>query len=156
MKIHQLLTADRISLDRPLEDKESVLRFAAGAFADSGVVRDAGALLDGMKSREDIMSTGIGGGVGIPHTTSPDAGGAAVLLIRLADPIDFDALDRSPVDIIIAIVVPTNQTVLHLQILAGISRLCKNAAFLRAVRAVQSPEELLEKLRAIEEKMIFH
>ena len=67
--------------------------------------------------------------------------------------------DRVPglyVDIILALVVPENRTHLHLQILAGISRLCKRGEFLTLVRQTNNSNDLWEGIRRIEEEIAFH
>jgi PTS system nitrogen regulatory IIA component len=156
MKIYKRLSAERIFLNVSLKDKDEVIGFVADAFARDGVVTHARLLYDSLIEREETMSTGIGNGIGIPHAVSGEARDPAVLLIRLADSIDFEALDRLPVDIILALVVPENQTHLHLQILAGISRLCKRGEFLDFVRQTQNVNDLWEGIKRIEEEIAFH
>ena len=156
MKIYKRLQSEHIFLDSVLKDKDEVFRFVADTFARDGVVTQARLFYERMIEREETMSTGIGSGIAIPHAASPEANDPAVLLIRLAAPIDFEALDGLPVDIILALVVPENQTSLHLQILAGISRLCKKTEFLGLVRQAANSKELLEGIRRIEEGIAFH
>ena len=156
MKIYKRLRAEHIFLNASLKDKDDVIRFAADTFAQDGVVANSRLLYESMKKREKTMSTGIGDGIGIPHAASWETNDPAVLLIRLADPIDFEALDGLHVDIILALVVPENQTHLHLQILAGISRLCKRAEFVNFVRQTNNVNDLWEGIRRIEEEIAFH
>ena len=146
MKLWKRLRTDHIFLDIFLPDKDTVLHFVADAFARDGVVKNAAKLYGGMKAREGIMSTGIGDGIGIPHTTSLEAKDASALLIRLAHPIDFKTLDTMPVDIVLALVIPENEMTLHLRILAAISRLRRNTEFCRVVRQVQEPDRLFEEI----------
>jgi len=87
---------------------------------------------------------------------SKEARDPALLLIRLADAIEFDALDKLPVDIILALVVPENRIHLHIQILAGISRLCKRAEFLDFVRQTHDAKDLWKEIKRIEEEIAFH
>jgi len=156
MKICTYLRTEHIFLHTTLLDKEAVLRFVADTCVRSGIVKDADTLYEGMQKREQTMSTGIGGGIGFPHTTSRDAQDAFVILIHLAEPIDFEALDTLPVDIIMALVIPENQAGLHLRILAGASRICRKPEFLEAVRKAENPETLCEVITSIEEAMPFH
>jgi PTS system nitrogen regulatory IIA component len=156
MKIYKRLRAEHIFLNVPLKDKDEVIHFVADTFARNGLVTHARLLYDSLIERENTMSTGIGNGIGIPHAVSGEARDPSVLLIRLADSIDFEALDRLPVDIILALVVPDNQTHLHLQILAGISRLCKRAEFLDFVRQTHNASDLWQGIKRIEEEIAFH
>lgn len=156
MKIWKHLQTEHVFLDESLPDKDGVLRFICKTFAHEGVVTSETTLYAGLQKREEVMSTGIGGGIGIPHTISSEAKGAALLLIRLARPIDFEALDALPVDIVLGLVVPEKDTMLHLQLLAAISRLCRNPNFLKSVRQAPTSENLLEQLRSLEEGMACH
>ena len=156
MKIYKRLSAEHIFLNVSLKDKDEVIGFVADTFARDGVVTHARLLYDSLMEREETMSTGIGNGIGIPHAVSGEARDPVLLLIRLANSIDFEALDRLPVDIILALVVPENQTHLHIQILAGISRLCKRAEFLDFVRQTHNANDLWQGIKRIEEEIAFH
>lgn len=156
MKIWNQLRPEQIYLDVDLHNKEDALRFVADAFARSGVVRNADELYAGMQSREAVLSTGIGNGIGIPHTSSAGVEGGAMLLIRLSAPIEFEALDALPVDIILALVVASEETTLHLQILAAIARLCRNPHFLPLVRKAPDAHTLLDSIKVLEEDAALH
>jgi len=156
MKICNFLKADHIFLDMNLPDKDDVLRFLADTGYETGLVINKKGLLDGLLRRERIMSTGVGDGIAMPHAATPDMTDAAVLLVRLAKPVDFDAIDSLPVDIILALILPEGQTHLHLQLLAGLSRLCKNPEFVALIRLSQDSDALWHALQALEEQMPFH
>jgi mannitol/fructose-specific phosphotransferase system IIA component (Ntr-type) len=156
MKIYRHLRADHIFLNVPLKDKDEVIHFVADTFARLGLVTHAPLLYGSLIERENTLSTGIGNGIGIPHAVSGEALDSSVLLIRLAHGIDFEALDRLPVDIILALLVPENRTHLHLQILAGISRLCKRAEFMDFVRRTHNAKDLWQGIKRIEDEIAFH
>ena len=143
-------------LNASFPDKDAVLRYAAELFQRNGTVQDADRLYRDLMAREEVMSTGIGGGFGVPHATSPDTESIHTLLIRLAEPIDFQALDASPVDVIMVLVVPENERQLHISLLAGIARLCKYTTFLETIRQASSPERLIEDVAKLENEMAFH
>lgn len=154
MKVSEYLPPTQILLDVDVADKEELLRFVADAFVGSGVIADGDALYRGMKSREETMSTGVGDGIGIPHTTSGEAKNAAVFLIRLRQPIDFQALDGNQVDIVIALVIPEKETTLHIRLLARVSRLCRNRAFMNLVRQARSADALYREVEKLEEDLL--
>jgi fructose-specific phosphotransferase system IIA component len=156
MKICNFLKADHIFLDMRLPDKDDILRFLADTGYETGLVQSKKGLLDGLLRRERIMSTGVGDGIALPHAATPDVTDAAVLLVRLAGPVDFDAIDNLPVDIVLALILPEGQTHLHLQLLAGLSRLCKNPEFLALIRLSQDSDALWQALQTLEEQMPFH
>jgi len=156
MKVWKHLKTENIYLKTSLEDKHAVLCFIAGELQKKGLIRDADRLIHGLQQREKTMSTGIGNGICFPHTTSPDLNEAALMLVRPLNPVDFEALDNLPVDIIMAIIVPENQTALHLQMLAGMSRLCRAPEFLTIVRSAEDEDTLLKEIKKLEEGMAFH
>ena len=155
MRLCERLGAEQIFLDVPLANKEDVLRFAAGVFEKIGATGDAEAAYGSMRKREEVMSTGIGDGIGIPHAAAAGANRAAVCLFRLAESIDFSALDKKPVDVVLAMIVPDSERMLHLQILAGIARLCRNPAFMQAVRTENDSVKLWSLICRLEEEMAF-
>lgn len=156
MKIWEFLTPERIVLDADFSDKNDSLEHLARLFADSGVVSDGAALYKGMADREALMSTGVGNGIGIPHAAGSYVLAPAVALLRVLPPIGFDALDKKPVDLLIAVVVPENEQRTHLSLLAGVARLCKTPKFLSTVRKAKDPAKLFSRVKALEKKMAFH
>ena len=156
MKIIEYLPESHILLDVALADKESLLHFIADTCVKNRVVSDGKTLFKGMKNREQTMSTGVGKGIGIPHTTSAEAKNAVVLLIRPLEPIDFQALDEKPVDVVLALVIPEKDTTLHLRLLARITRLCRNREFMDAIRKADHPNGLYREIGVLEEKIMIH
>ena len=156
MKICNFLKTEHIFLDVAIPDKDNVLQFLAETGHKTGMVRNRKNLLEGLQRRENIMSTGVGDGIALPHAAASDVTDADILLVRLAKPIDFDSLDALPVDIILALILPEGQTHLHLRLLAGLSRLCKNPEFLALIRMSRDTQSLLQALHSLEEQMAFH
>lgn len=151
MKVSAHLPPDRIHLDAALPDKVSVLRFVAEAFAESRPGRDAERIHEALKQRENLMSTGIGSGIGIPHALTDALDDLVIVLIRLKAAVPFDALDHRPVDIIFGLGVPENESTLHLRALAGISGLLKKPGMLMAIRRIGEPLALWNEIRRAEE-----
>ncbi len=156
MKIWNRFHIGRIFLDVPLLDKDDVLRFISEAFASEGLVSDSTMLYHGLCEREKTLTTGIGGGIGIPHAISGETEDVALLLIRLANPVDFESLDAQPVQIILGLVAPETKPDLHLRVLAALARLCQAPGFMNAVKDATDKETLLKEIKGIEEKMAFH
>jgi mannitol/fructose-specific phosphotransferase system IIA component (Ntr-type) len=156
MKICKYLQSNYIYLDIPLADKTALLRFVAEVGKTRGIVQDAAALYDGLRRREQIMSTGIGGGLALPHTMSPEIEEASVFLVRPERAIEFEALDEKPVDVALVLLFPDDQPTLHLRLLAGISRLCKETQVMKSIREAKDGDILWKNLCGIEDKMAFH
>ncbi len=150
MKLCDHLKPDCIFLGKDLPAKEAVLRFAAEKFSACGEPLDADTLFSCMMKRETVMSTGVGDGVGIPHGACKDLEEAHVLLVSLSAPVDYQALDNQPVDIIVAMVVPDTERELHLRLLACIARVLKNRKFGQLVRVASDPDTLYQDLLILE------
>ncbi|MEZ4566425.1 MAG: PTS sugar transporter subunit IIA [Desulfobacterales bacterium] len=110
MKLTDHLKKENIFLDAALADKSSVLKYIATACARNGLVSSPEILHKGLLQQEQTMSTGVGNGIGFPHTANPEAREAGVVLIRLATPIAFESLDNQPVDIVLGMIFPGIRT----------------------------------------------
>lgn len=153
MKITDYLSTQNIFLDVDLPDKASVLEFIAEACARNGIVKNSKEVLKGLQEREETMSTGVGGGLAFPHTISAEVRDASVLLIRPANPVDFDALDKKAVEIILALIFPKIKPEIHVRLLARISRLCREPAFVSSVKKIAAPPELWRQMHQAEEQI---
>lgn len=103
-------------------------------------------VFDKLLERERLGSTGLGEGVAIPHCRLAEAPHAIIALVTLEAPIDFDARDKKPVDILFALVVPENCSETHLKILASAAEMFSDSAFCRSLRDCNSNEDLLALL----------
>lgn len=151
MKVWKHLSPESIHLNVRLPHKDAVLRFIAESLKQDGGIRDTEQIYRALRAREDSMTTGIGGGIAIPHALVADAEHIRIVLVRLATRIPFDAIDGRPVDIVFSLIVPENETTLHLNTLAGISGLCRKSSFLRRVRTAKSSQDLWEWIKSVEE-----
>ncbi|WP_427966094.1 PTS sugar transporter subunit IIA [Altererythrobacter sp.] len=104
-----------------LQAKPEVLTRIAEIFADIYGI-DAERALDGFEEREALGSTGFGRGVAIPHARSDEVKRPSVVLLRLETPVDFDAADGMPVDLVFGMLSPENAGATHLHALAALSR----------------------------------
>lgn len=94
--------------------------------------------------RERLGSTGLGNGIAIPHSRMPDIEDAVAALITLDTPIDFEAIDEQPVDLLFVLLVPEESTQEHLNILAMVAGLFDQADFRDKLRAADSDTSLYE------------
>ena len=93
-------------------------------------------------AREKLGSTGLGNGIAIPHCRVGNCTQPIGTLVTLAEPIDFDAPDDAPVDLLFVLLVPEEAHQQHLDILAGIARLFSQEAFCARLRAAGDSAEL--------------
>jgi PTS system nitrogen regulatory IIA component len=99
-------------------------------------------LFDRLLERERLGSTGIGGGIAIPHARMASLAKPVGLFARLAHPIDFDAIDERPVDIVFLLAAPEGAGADHLKALARVSRLLRDRALVDKLRATENAEAL--------------
>jgi nitrogen PTS system EIIA component len=99
-------------------------------------------LFDRLLERERLGSTGIGGGIAIPHARMSALAKPVGLFARLAHPIDFDAIDERPVDIVFLLVAPEGAGADHLKALARVSRLLRDRSLVEKLRATESADAL--------------
>ncbi len=99
-------------------------------------------LFDRLLERERLGSTGIGGGIAIPHGRMAGIGAPLGLFARLGQPVDFDSIDERPVDIVFLLVAPEGAGADHLKALARVSRLLRDRALVEKLRATDSADAL--------------
>lgn len=119
--IAQLLTQDAIVLTAKPVTKEALFAEAAKALGQRLGVSEA-MINDSLKMREQLGSTGLGQGVGIPHGRLKGLRQAAGMFYRLNTPIPFDAPDNRPVDLAFFLLVPEQSTEEHLQLLSELAQ----------------------------------
>lgn len=142
--LETLITPDRILLDLKATSKRQVLRSLAQAAARvTGV--DAEVILEALMQRERLGTTGLGGGIAIPHARIPDLPGFMGFFARLAKPVDFEAVDGEPVDLVFLLLAPEGAGTDHLKALARIARLLRDEEMCAALRTCDDRS----KIRAI-------
>lgn len=134
MPLSPLLGPDRIALIADPVDRDRVLDDAARLLAGDSPA-DAAAIADCLRQRERLGSTAIGHGVAIPHGRCSVYGEARAAFLRLAHPVDFDAGDGDPVDLVFAMAVPEHFTQQHLQLLSELAERFADAGWRDALRA---------------------
>jgi mannitol/fructose-specific phosphotransferase system IIA component (Ntr-type) len=139
----ELLSADRVRVPLAARTKDAVLEELVAVLADAGVVDDVDATLRAVRKRESELSTGIGGGVAIPHGKSDSAGGLAIAAGVAADPLDFDSLDGEPARLFFLLVGPESAAGLHVKALSRISRLVRREETRARLAAAASPAEFM-------------
>ncbi|OQW77417.1 MAG: PTS lactose transporter subunit IIC [Proteobacteria bacterium ST_bin13] len=122
-------------------NKKALLHHIGQAAAHSYGL-DAKAIVSALADRERIGSTGFGGGVAIPHGKLDGLTRVVGVFARLAQPIDFQAIDDLPVDIVFALLSPPDAGADHLKSLARVSRRLRDRGFVAKLRGAGSPDAL--------------
>ncbi len=138
---------DHLQLDTmlaPLEatDRRSAISELVDALASAGSIADANTIKQLVWERELQRTTGIGEGLAIPHARCDQLNELVMAMGRPTTPIDFASPDKRPVELIILLVSPTDNTSDHIQALGKISRLMVDRTFREAAYSTQSANDL--------------
>ena len=122
-----LLTADHVRYDIAISSKKRLLEELAGLLSQQKAALDKDTVCRTLTERERLGSTGIGGGVALPHGRLNGINECIAAAIRLKEPLVFDAPDEQPICLAIALLVPADAAKQHLQILAELAQLFHDA-----------------------------
>lgn len=148
MTLASLLTPDRVIPSMQATEHWPAIEelidhlIATGAFPATG--RDS--ILASLRDREDQRSTGIGGGIAIPHAFSDQIEEVTAIIGRSLGGIDFGALDNAPVNFVVLFLVPTEQYTLHLRTLAAIAKILNSGEVRTQLAAAADRDEILDVL----------
>jgi fructose-specific phosphotransferase system IIA component len=146
VKISDLVTADRI-VDLKGQTKKEALKELFRTIERAPEITDRQKFEDSILERENILTTGIGFEIAIPHVKIPSVSNFVMALGRNPSGIDFDSLDGKPVKIVVMIGSSDKQRDDFLKVLAKVVMLFKDEAFRRKILRAPGPEEVLDLLR---------
>ncbi len=133
-----LLTAEHIELDSQACSKRALITELANLLTSI----DADAVMEVVMAREQLGSTGIGHGVAIPHGRMADLPTLMLALARHREGVDFDAIDESPVHIVVLLLVPDSDDRQHLELLAQLARSLQDASFRQQIMQAESRDAI--------------
>ncbi|MBS1302507.1 PTS sugar transporter subunit IIA [Loktanella sp. SALINAS62] len=113
-----------------------------GALADQCYMVDSGQVTDALIEREGLGPTGVGHGIALPHARLDGLDDVRGIFLRLEKPLNFDSIDRQPVDLVFALLAPVDAGVEHLKALALVSRTLRNPDICAKLRANTEPATL--------------
>ncbi len=142
---NDLLVSDAVLTDISVANKKQLFQ-KLGQIAHDVHGLDAVEVIERLTERERLGSTGFGGGIAIPHAKLDGLERVRGVVILLAQPIAFDAIDEAPVDVVFMLLSPTDSGAEHLKTLARVSRLLRNETQLARIRGVRSQAALFALL----------
>ena len=113
-----------------------------GAIGTAFVPVSKDIISDALLERENLGPTGVGNGVALPHARIAGIDSVVGMFVRLETPLDFDAADRQPVDLVFALLAPEDAGVEHLKALALVSRTLRDKSVCMKLRANTDPATL--------------
>lgn len=141
MDIDELISPEAVVADLRATSKKHALQELAEIAAEvTGL--EARAVFDVLLERERLGTTGIGNGIAIPHGRMPQLDQLYGVFARLSKPIDYDAIDERPVDLIFLLLAPESAGADHLKALARVSRLLRDQSVCEKLRGSDKPDAL--------------
>ncbi|MEM6886676.1 MAG: PTS sugar transporter subunit IIA [Pseudomonadota bacterium] len=141
MEFSTLLKPEAVKVFSSTSSKKRLMQ-DLGDLADTAYGLNANSVLEALLERETLGPTGVGHGVALPHARLDGLDKVVGAFVLLEKPIDFNSVDRQPVDIAFALFAPEDAGVEHLKALALVSRTLRNVAICTKLRANPDPSTL--------------
>ncbi|MDA8277430.1 MAG: fructose PTS transporter subunit IIA [Actinomycetota bacterium] len=141
----EILEASFVLLEPTVNSKSELIDAMVATLAAAGRITDREQLVKDIAAREEIMQTGLEGGIGLPHARSVGVREASVAFARVSGGVDFGAADGKA-DIVFLIAVPATSEADHMKIIASLARRLIHDSFKSALRSASSKEEIVEVL----------
>lgn len=150
MKIRDIITPDDIVIRNSAESKKQILQDMVEIISNRSISLNERLVTESLLERERLGSTGLGDGVAIPHARCefPEQSDQSIagLLLKLKQPIDYEANDNQPVDIIFMLLASQNCGTEHLTRLAAISRFIRDNNAAEQIRKASSSHHIWQVL----------
>ena len=150
MTISALLSPQRIFLDTEISSKKKLLQLIANIVADQTQLAES-LIYSNLLNRERLGSTGLGHGFAVPHARLENLDKTIGCLFRLKEPVNFEAPDNQPVDLVFTIIIPQEATEEHLMILSSLARIFSQTDVCEAIRGATSKDEIAQIIKSAEQ-----
>ncbi|WP_212522849.1 PTS sugar transporter subunit IIA [Actibacterium sp. MT2.3-13A] len=147
MELSSILKPEAVKAIGTMSSKKRLFQHL-GEVAASAYGLSASDAVDALQERESLGPTGVGHGVALPHARLEGLNQVVGAFLRLEKPMDFEAVDRQPVDLVFALFAPVDSGVDHLKALALVSRTMRDSAICAKLRANDDPAALHAVLTA--------
>ncbi|MES2845882.1 MAG: PTS sugar transporter subunit IIA [Pseudomonadota bacterium] len=141
MDLSKLLMPGAVRVVGQLTSKKRLFQ-ELGELASQAYGLNAAVAIDGLQERESLGPTGVGHGIALPHARLDELGKIVGVFLRLEKPLDYDSVDRQPVDLIFGLFAPKDSGVDHLKALALVSRTMRDQGICAKLRANTNPAKL--------------
>ncbi|WP_289762169.1 PTS fructose transporter subunit IIABC [Lactobacillus intestinalis] len=152
MRIKDILSTESMIMDLKATNKEDAIKEMADLEVKTGIVNNEDEFIKSIWAREDESTTGIGGGIAMPHARNKYINKARVLFAKSKNGIDYNSLDGQPVHLFFMITAPDGADNTHLQALAKLSGLLVNPDLVEELKKAQTPQEVIDLFENAEAK----
>ena len=142
-----LITESQVMLDLDAPDRHAATRLLAETLVTSGRTTDVEAFLADVRAREEVMATGLPGGIGIPHARSAAITEPSLVFGRASDGIDWGATD-GPATLVFLIAAPEGGGEAHMQMLPKLAKALMNKGFRASLESATTPAEVVDLVNA--------
>lgn len=150
MSLTDLIDPRTVETALTAQAMEESLRTLVDRMADAGILEDRDDVVRRLVEREKVMSTGIGGGIAIPHARTPEVSRTVVAVGLSPDGVPFNSVDGAPVKVVFLIVGPMEASAEHVKVLARIARLVRKPEFLEQAGQTETAAEFLSLVERLE------
>lgn len=150
MKLSKFCDETLVLFDLNSSAKDDVLVELVDMVASSNMVKDRDELLQDIREREDLVTTGVGYGVAFPHAKTKSVKGIVIAFGRSIRGVDFDAMDHKPVHLFFLIAAPEDAIGAHLNVMARLSYLMKSEDNRQQLMTITSPGDVLALMDNVE------
>jgi PTS system nitrogen regulatory IIA component len=150
VRLSKKLDPDMVLISPDVADRDGLFRLFGDLAAGAGLVKSADVVVEKLMEREKILSTGIGGGVAVPHAQLPGLGRLVMVASTHADGLKYPALDDQPVRLVFCLLGDANTTADHLAGLARLARLARRRAALEPLVAAADGRAFVAALEELE------
>lgn len=141
MELADILTEESVVVCSDTKTKREVLQMLAERAAKAAG-QPAEVIFEAVNDRESMGSTGLGNGIAIPHGKLAGLDGVTAVFARLSHPIDFDAVDDQPVDLLMLLLAPVGAGADHLKALARVARLLRTEETVEELRQSEDAQQI--------------
>ncbi|MEW5796857.1 MAG: PTS sugar transporter subunit IIA [Candidatus Zixiibacteriota bacterium] len=143
MKLSKFCEEGLVTFNMKGSTKDAAIEELVDLAAASNMVKDRDRLLQDVREREELVTTGVGNGVAFPHAKTRSVKGVVIAFGRNDTGIDFDAMDQKPVYLFFLIAAPEDAIGAHLNVMARLSFLMKSAENRQKLMEATSPGDVL-------------
>jgi PTS system nitrogen regulatory IIA component len=151
MQLSDFLDFDAVRVGLPAGNKRKLLQLL-GTLASARLGYPPEAIVETIAERERLGSTGFGSGVAIPHGKVEGLKQIYALVVRLAEPVDYKAIDGQAVDLVFLLLSPPEAGAEHLKALAAVSRIVRHGPTLEKMRGARSRDAFAAVLIGADER----
>jgi mannitol/fructose-specific phosphotransferase system IIA component (Ntr-type) len=154
VKLSEYLDPGLVVLDISPGEVSEVLSQLIEPLVADGILSGRERVLEALLAREQVLSTGIGSGIAVPHAISEAIGSPRLIIGLSPTGVDFRAMDDEPVHLFFLLLSPPDRAGHHIRLLARIARLARHPEFLDGLRECRTGEEVIERIHEYESEHV--